>query len=631
MKFKKYAFILSVLLLFLWACMPKPEIVPVKVKAEPGPEDALFLEAQKLTQEGAYDEALTLYKEYLARYPGRAAAEAALMNMGAIYSAKDQTTQSRKAYRYLVETYPDSSFAPDATVQILMSLYNEGKYNELIKEAEKVPEGLPAEYKLRMDVLMGNAYLASGFPADAVYFYTKAYEKAEGFEKDALAEKLENTAGQLSSTDTTALLNMLREKPSESCYLYGLGVVFHETGKDGSALSALSEFIRRCPDRENKVKAELLIDEINRQTAEYELDTIGCALPLSGAYKVYGEKALKGIEFALAQFSSQSKYTDIKILVKDTGSNPEKTVRAIKELARENAAAVIGPLVEAKLAALEAQDRGLPLIALTQKDDIAVQGEFIFRNFFSPSMQVEVIVSYAMGKLRLKKFAILYPEENYGSVFMNLFWDEVTANGGTITGVESYDVSQTDFTDPVKKLVGLYYDVPRPKRNPENEDPEPIIDFEALFIPEAPKKAALIMPQLAYYDVENVRVFGTNLWHSRQLIELADRYVQGAIMVDGFFAESNSTQVRDFVGAFEETYGETPGFIEAVAYDTAMMLFGLVSRPDIGSRSELMYELKKVKNYNGVTGNTSFDETGEVKKTFYLLQIKGKKFIEIDD
>jgi len=612
--------------------VPKPAVVPVKVRVEPGHEEVLFLKAEKLIQQGAYAEALILYEEYLAKHPNRPAAEAALMNMGAIYSALGNNTESRNAYEQLIEKYPNSSFYQDAKVQILGLLYNEGKYIELIKEAKAIPEGtLSPVHTLRVYALIGDAYMESGFPADAVYFYIKAYEKTSGYEKDNISEKLNSATEQLSSADTKALLNLLKQKPSEVCFMYRLGLIFHNAGREGAAVSALSEFISRCPDDKNIYDARRLIDIINQKTVVYKLDTIGCALPLSGPYKIYGDKALKGIELALAQFSSESKYAAIKILVKDTGSEPEKVVSAIKELASAKAAAIIGPLVEAKSAALEAQDRGLPMVALTQKDDVASQGDFVFRNFLSPSMQVKAIVSYAMNKLKSKNFAVLYPNENYGSVFMNLFWDEVMANGGRVVGVESYDISQTDFTDPVKKLVGLYYDVPGIKRDPETDEPEPVIDFDAVFIPDAPKKAALIMPQLAYYDVENVHVFGTNLWHSQKLIETAERYVQGAIMIDGFFAESESKEVKDFVRIFEETYGEKPGFIEAVSYDTAMILFKLISRPEISSRSALMFEMKKLKNYKGVTGLTSFDETGDVQKRFYLLRIKGEEFVQIED
>ena len=539
--------------------------------------------------------------------------------------------ESRNTYQRLIREYPESSFIQDARVQLLGLFYTDGKYNELIKEGKTIPEGsLSPIHMARVYLLIGDAYIQTGFPADALYFYMKAHEKAPSYEKESIAEKMNSSAGQLNSEDTRALLNVLKQKPDEVCMMYRLGLILYNTGKEGNARSALSEFISKCPGDKNMYDAKRLIGIIDQKVEVFKLETIGCALPLSGPYKIYGEKALKGIELALAKFSSKSGYTTIKIRVKDTGSEPEKVVNAIKELSNAKAAAIIGPLVEAKSAALEAQDRGIPMVALTQKDDVASQGEFIFRNFFSPSMQVKAIVSYAMGTLKLKKFAIIYPNENYGSIFMNLFWDEVVANGGRIVGVQHYNVSQTDFTDTVKKLVGLYYDVPGRKMNPETDEPEPVIDFEALFIPEAPKKAALIMPQLAYHDVENVYFFGTNLWHSQKLIELADRYVQGAIMVDGFFAENDSQEVKDFVSVFEETYGEKPGFIEAVSYDTAMMLFTLISKPDVGSRSDLMMEMRKLKDYMGVTGLTSFDDNGDVHKKFYLLRVKGEEFVQIE-
>jgi hypothetical protein len=267
---------------------------------------------------------------------------------------------------------------------------------------------------------------------------------------------------------------------------------------------------------------------------------------------------------------------------------------------------------------------------------------------------------------------------------MNLYWDEVLAHGGKIVGVESYNSAHTDFADPIKKLVGLYYEVPEdlqaemnrayedennldlidsfidmalqfafdtndndqaeePAQEPadeetketdqkdeEEKEPEPIIDFDAVFIPDAPSKSGLIIPQLAYYDVKDTYLFGTNLWHSDSLIEMSRQYAQGAILTDGFFAQSASANVKDFVKDFRKTYGENPGFIEAIAFDTAMILFEMVSRPEIRYRSALKKGLMQLNNYKGVTGLTSFDSNGEVHKKLFLLQIKGKGFVELE-
>jgi branched-chain amino acid transport system substrate-binding protein len=161
------------------------------------------------------------------------------------------------------------------------------------------------------------------------------------------------------------------------------------------------------------------------------------------------------------------------------------------------------------------------------------------------------------------------------------------------------------------------------------EEPEAIVDFDAIFIPDSPKTAGLIIPQLAFYDIKGVYLLGTNLWHSDELIKMATTYVQGAIMPDGFFAESSESVVQDFVKAFEEAYEEKPGFIEAVVYDSAMMVFRVLIKPDLHFKSELKNELLNLTDFSGVTGPTHFDENGEAQKQLYLLQIRGKKFVEL--
>ena len=244
---------------------------------------------------------------------------------------------------------------------------------------------------------------------------------------------------------------------------------------------------------------------------------------------------------------------------------------------------------------------------------------------------------------------------------MNLFWDHLIESGGKIVGVESYNPQHTDFADPIKKLVGLYYDIPddlkeatqlsrqegqnqkdggavsdpditdeNQAQKTDDEEPEAMVDFDAIFIPDEPKIAGLIIPQLAFYDVKNVYLLGTNLWHSDLLIEMAAQYVQGAIMPDGFFAQSAEPAVQNFVQIFEETYQERPGFIEAVVYDTAMIIFGVLNKPDLRFKSELKNELLNMPVFSGITGPTYFDENGEAQKQLYLLKIKGRKFVELE-
>lgn len=369
----------------------------------------------------------------------------------------------------------------------------------------------------------------------------------------------------------------------------------------------------------------------------------------------------------------------IHLIVADTASDPEQAIKAVEELNEKRVTAIIGPIATSEAAAKAAQEHGIPIITLTQSSGVPEIGEFVFRNFITPQMQVRTLARYAAETLDIDRFAVLYPDENYGETFMNLFWDELLARKASVVGLEDYNPAHTDFSDSIKKLAGLYYDVPAdieaktrigplewqpspfealwgigwedsgPDAESRNEaglapyirgllgdrildpeeEPEPIVDFKAVFIPDSPEKAGLIIPQLAYYDINEVYLLGTNLWHSDQFIEMARRYVQGAICPSGFYAESRSDAVRRFVDEFRRVYGEEPDFFEAIGFDTAMMLIDLLDRSPYFGRTYIREQLPAMPPYDGITGKTRFDDTGEVIKELYLLKVSGRRFVEI--
>jgi ABC-type branched-subunit amino acid transport system substrate-binding protein len=155
------------------------------------------------------------------------------------------------------------------------------------------------------------------------------------------------------------------------------------------------------------------------------------------------------------------------------------------------------------------------------------------------------------------------------------------------------------------------------------------VDFDAVFIPDAPKKAGLVIPQLAYYDIRDVYLLGTNLWNSKTLLDMSGDYMKGTLIVDGFFAESQSQQVKDFVAAFQNAFGRVPGIIEAMAYDSAMVVFQTLRQTASDSRRDLKQALLQLADYDGVTGRTGFAPNGEAEKTLQMLRIKGGRFVQV--
>jgi branched-chain amino acid transport system substrate-binding protein len=137
------------------------------------------------------------------------------------------------------------------------------------------------------------------------------------------------------------------------------------------------------------------------------------------------------------------------------------------------------------------------------------------------------------------------------------------------------------------------------------------------------------LPQLAYHDIKDVYLAGTNLWHSPQLIQMSRKYAQSAVMADGFFKDGPSSVVRRFVSAYQDLFGTDPGIIEAFAFDTAWILFNAMARPGMQYRHVLRDSLLQTYEPVGVTGPTAFDGDGEAIKSLSLLRVKGDRFIEI--
>ena len=110
---------------------------------------------------------------------------------------------------------------------------------------------------------------------------------------------------------------------------------------------------------------------------------------------------------------------------------------------------------------------------------------------------------------------------------------------------------------------------------------------------------------------------------------MAHQYAQGAICAEGFFAQSKSVNVQNFTQLYEATFQTAPDFMAAISYDTAMILFNIIGRPTAIYRSAIKYGLTNLNAFQGVTGATSFDDTGEASKQLFILQLQQNRFVEI--
>ena len=652
-----FVWILSILLLVA-ACAPKGRIPGVFEKEKPGAE--LLRSAEANFKEERLNTAFSFYQQYITQYPDGEMMPAALFQMGIIRGRQEKHAQAVSHFKEVMAKYPQSDFAGRAGAEMLAVLYDAGDFKAVIRQAADV-----FAYKLsrteytRAGLITGDAYMALDLPRAAYQAFLKTFERAgrKRAEKDVLP-RLKAAISRLPMDMLKAELSRLGDQPPSGYLMYHVGRNYAAEGNLGDAMATFARFLESYPDHELAESAEKRLEELKASGAADQIN-VGCLLPLTGRYAAFGHQALRGLETALSISAENEMERPIHLIVEDTGSNPEQAKKAVKRLNEKRVAAIIGPIATARAAAESAREFGIPIITLTQASGIPEIGEFVFRNFITPDMQVRTLASYVTESLGINRVAVLYPDEPYGDTFMNLFWDALLAREASVVGLEDYNPAHTDFSDSIKKLVGLYYNVPSDitaetrigpvEQQPSpfealfgidgmfdvgpsepDDEPEPIVDFKAVFIPDSPEKAGLMIPQLAYYDINDVYLLGTNLWHSDRLIRMARQHLQGAICPSGFYAGSRSEAVRRFVYEFKRVYGEAPDFIEAISFDTAMMLIDLLNRSPYFGRSYIREQLSVMPPYDGITGKTRFDDTGEVVKELYLLKVRGNRFVEVD-
>ncbi|MBF0449727.1 MAG: penicillin-binding protein activator [Candidatus Magnetomorum sp.] len=592
-------------------------------------ESATFQKAEELYQARSYAEAVDMYLKYLSRATNDTNKDKALMKIGSIYTIQGKFDQATTVYQQLIEGFPGSIFASRAQLGLIYNDYNQKQYEKALERIDPAFKLTHESDHSRLYLLKGDILLALDKAQESVVAYASAFEIAALNELPVVITRVKQSISILTSDELQYLINIYQGRFPLVYMLFQQAQMSIKADDSKAALSILNSIVDHYPDHEMIPTIQEQIQAIEKGEV-FESYTIGCLLPLSGKFKQFGQLALNGALFAHSQFSGLQNVYPVQLKVQDSGETIEDAVIAFQKLMEENVKAIIGPITsdQAEAVALSANASQVPIILLTSREGITRNMPFVFRNFITQELQVRAMLSYAMDELGLRDFAILYPDDPYGQSYMDTFWNVVIEKGGIVRAVNTYNNQQTDFAEPIQKMVGKFF--VRPGTNKWNQKKvKPIVDFDALFIPDKPDKVGMIAPQLQFHDINKIQLLGTNLWHSDRLIEISKWYVQNAVFPDLFFNKSQQPNVQQFVSSYESTFEKQPTLWEAITYDSTMMVFELLNTGNIQSPTQLKDALLHMNEYKGVTGITRFNDEGEGQKKLYLLKLNGDSFDEI--
>jgi branched-chain amino acid transport system substrate-binding protein len=395
--------------------------------------------------------------------------------------------------------------------------------------------------------------------------------------------------------------------------------------KLGSYYFHLGDF-KKCleiigPDPTN-LKLKAIKQEI--EEASIAEKTIGVLLPLSGSFAPFGKKTLAalGIAWNASLSSEQPIYVkqinNMKVVIADTKGDAKNAALMAKTLIKDHKVSlIIGEITnEPSLSIAKiSQQFSVPMLSLSRHPTLTALGKYIFVFNSSPNQHISYLVDQAI-KNGHKKFGILFPKHNYGMSMSKLFFDEVLKKGGQITAIENYDTHETMFFDSVKRLVGTYY------------KGKPLVEFDALFIPEF-QKLSQVIPALVAEDIlvsnnqshikafslatktadpKYVQLLGADSWNDKNLLQKLSN-VDGAFFVDSISFENS--EIKSFADNFLSLSGFSLQSLDIFAHDAAKL--AEIMLRDIGNNRSLIQQ--KIAQFNGKVGlldSLSFLPNGEL-------------------
>ncbi|MDZ7699580.1 MAG: penicillin-binding protein activator [Deltaproteobacteria bacterium] len=628
---------------FLVSCQPK---APIPVKVEPVQPDP-FAMAEEYRKAGDPEKALAHYRDYIETEPKGKKTPIALHRMADIYLALDEKSKAIAVLKQIEAGFPGYPELPEVIYQFAEHQYQEAQYEAARDAGLKWIERFPSDpLQRKVYILLGDSCKALEERPEAFKWWVKA--RASYPDHTPEAAQLDDKLDRLVGESVIEALEEMAGTAGGSLYAprvyFKLASLYLAQDNLPAAREAANDLIASTDKAEWISSGNNLLKTIRERMAVRE-GVVGCLLPLTGPFAIYGKAVLNGIVLGSGIPGSGDETAGLELVIRDTKGDRQATLQALEELAKEDRVmAVIGPLSSktAVAAAEKAQELHVPIITLTHKDGIEEIGNMVFRHLLSPAQEIDSLLDSAMGRIGFDRFAVLYPDNPYGRFCMNTFRAEVTKRGGMITSAEPYDPDETDFADPIRKLVDLYEPKPRiaqeylaAMRIPEvaeqtilSDKSQPIIDFDAVFIPDNFERVAMIAPQLAFHDVLGVRLMGTSPWQSPKLTEMAGDHVQEALFPSGFFPASQEPGTEAFATRYRAYFDAPPGTLAATAYDTIRLLKKVIKANRVRTRSGLRDALLASEGFRGVTGSIVFTPEGEAKKTAAILTVNGSAFIE---
>lgn len=333
---------------------------------------------------------------------------------------------------------------------------------------------------------------------------------------------------------------------------------------------------------------------------------IGGVLPLTGDAAPFGVNAERGARLAIAQANATAPRQFLWHIEDSQGVPTNAATAARKLIDVDGVSALLGDVTSSGTQALiPIIDRAaIPLISPSASDPtLSGVSKFFARVWPSDLYEAEIIARFSATQ-GYTRVAVVYLNNDYGVGMIGAFENAVGASA--LKFKSGYDEDFSNFRPLISRM--------------QQET------IEAVFLVAFPEKAVLFMNQMDEAGL-SIPVLATATIEDPSTASLSN--AAQIVFASPIPPPDNTSKRQLFVNAYQEAYGEGPGVLSDAGFDCGRLLTDAYT--EVGSDPvAVMAHIISRKNFDGVSGQMSFDANGDVIKDYGLKRRTAEGFNWID-
>lgn len=341
---------------------------------------------------------------------------------------------------------------------------------------------------------------------------------------------------------------------------------------------------------------------------------IALLLPITGRAAQAAISVRDGFLTAYYQTGRQERP---RVRVYDTGT--QSVGEALELATRQGADFIVGPLTrEEVVASADVASTHPPLLALNFLPSERPAPREFYQYALSPEDEARLAARRILDEHHRRGVALV-PVGDWGDRVLAAFKQELTAGGGELLAIGTIDASRTDYSGPVKQILGIAESTARFKRLESalgtklQFEPRRRGDIEFIFTPAQASTERLLRPQLRFNYAGDIPTYATSDAFEPDV--RANEELDGLIfpdmpwMLGGDLADA----VRAVTREAWPNGGPVRGRLFAFGFDAFRLAQALRRRG--GPPSSL--------NIEGLTGRLSLDADRRVHREIAWAQLHG--------